>query len=158
MSTSIDDFKRFPDHGPKFERELGSAYHPVKTRPWSQILDHYAPVETASESKWAMQDLVEKIASTHYAAGLYACTSMWTLILSQRPEFEWNRETLRIEYSSRSDEFEFTFYEHPNTKPWVTHCSGADGFRRFERCMTVKGWFAPIGAEFSAVAARDEEA
>ena len=89
-----------------------------------------------------MLHLVEQIASSRYADGIYPATSHAMLMVGQTQMWEWKHEMLEIEYSPKDKQFTFTFWERPTTKPWVTHCSSEDGFQRFERCMAAKKWFA----------------
>ena len=96
-----------------------------------------------------MLRLVEQIASSRYAEGIYPATSHAMLIVGQTPMWEFKREVLEIEYEANDKQFTFTFWEYPTTKPWITHCSSEDGFQRFERCMAAKKWFAssfPVSA------------
>jgi hypothetical protein len=114
-----------------------------KVMTWPNTITSYSDLINVHHRKFKpMLELVKQISSTRYASGIYPAISMTTLIISQAPSWEFKHEVLEIEYHPNEKQFVFTFWENPNTKPWVTHSTDKNAFQRFEHCMLTKKWFA----------------
>lgn len=107
----------------------------VKSRSWYDVIKFYQNVDMPM-----MLKLVEQIASSPYAHGIYATTSMHTLWISQNPEFEIDKDMLRVEFYN--DKFVFSYKESPySNKVWKKECDGKSGFSTFKHIMNRLKWF-----------------
>ena len=117
----------------------------VKSRPWAEIAELYRSLSEKHDAFRSMQNLVEQIAASRYSAGLFAATSMHTLLIAQTPEFDWDKEILRVSLDVHSNELVFDFQEtnsnHPKYQHWIRRCPPEEGFSRLERFLTLKKWF-----------------
>lgn len=113
----------------------------VKSRSWSELAQFYRGL--IQKSGWDMLPmlrLVEAIAASHYAQGLYATTSLAVLCVSQHSEFEFDQNMLRIEFAGGN--FVFRYKESPHTwKEWKKECDASEGFATFEHVMNRLRWF-----------------
>jgi hypothetical protein len=93
----------------------------------------------------SMHILVEQIAASKYSKGVFGSRSMHTLLIAQTPEFDWDKEILRISLDIREGMFTFNFRETgsnlPKYRPWVRQCPPEEGFTRFEKFLRLKKWF-----------------
>ena len=64
---------------------------PVKSSSWNQISEHFR------DRKPSIHRLVEWIQASEYAHGLFAITSLDTLIIGQSAEFDMWRNVVRID-------------------------------------------------------------
>ncbi len=69
----------------------------VKSQSWKEIADFYRGMVEHGLDMLPMLRLVEEIAASPYAHGLYPITSMFTLCLSQHPDFEYGQNMLRVD-------------------------------------------------------------
>ena len=87
-----------------------------------------------------MLRLVENISASRYAHGLYGITSMFTLCLSQHPDFEYGQNMLRVDFAD--DRFTFSYSESAySRREWQKECGRDEGFRTFEHVMSRLKWF-----------------
>jgi hypothetical protein len=112
---------------------------PIDT--WEIVAEFYSHLVTSGWDLSPMVDLIENIAASRYAAGIYAKTSIATLCISQHQNIEWNRvELLRIDFSK--DRFIFTYQESPlNLTRWEITSDRVNGFSTFEHVMQRLNWF-----------------
>jgi hypothetical protein len=117
----------------------------VKSRPWAEIAERYRSLSEKHAGFRSMQNLVEQIAASKYSSGLFAATSMHTLLIAQTPEFEWDKEILRVSLDVDSGTLVFDFQETGSTLPkyrhWVRRCPPEEGFSRLEKFLALKKWF-----------------
>lgn len=117
----------------------------VKSRPWTEIAERYRSLSEKHAGFRSMQNLVEQIAASKYSSGLFAATSMHTLLIAQTPEFDWDKEILRVSLDVHSGELVFDLQEvnsnHPKYQHWIRRCSPEEGFTRLERFLALKKWF-----------------
>ena len=117
----------------------------VKSRPWAEIAERYRSLSETHAAFRSMQNLVEQIAASKYSSGLFAATSMQALLIAQTPEFDWEKEVLRVSLDVHSGELVFDFQEassnHPKYQHWIRRCSPEEGFTRLERFFALKKWF-----------------
>jgi hypothetical protein len=110
----------------------------MKGREWIEIVKFYQLLD--GSSMLPMAKLVEEIAASTYAQGLYGATSMFTLCISQHQEFEYDRNVLRIDFVKGY--FIFTYKESPfASKDWDKECEQNDGFKTFEHVIGCLKWF-----------------
>src|SRR3954469_5111886 len=90
-----------------------------------------------------MLDLVESLASSPYAAGLFPATSLARLCLARTRAIRWGHAMLAVEYDPIGKRFCFEYLEaSPGVRPWVTSCPAADGRARLERLLKKRlRWF-----------------
>lgn len=87
-----------------------------------------------------MSNFIEQVSRSRYAHGIYATTSMFYLWVSQNPEFEIDKNMLRIEFEN--DRFLFRYKESPySNKEWKKECDKYSGFNTFEHIMKRLKWF-----------------
>jgi hypothetical protein len=122
----------------------------VKSRPWTEIAELYRSLSEKHAAFRSMQNLVEQIAESKYSSGLFAATSMHTLLIAQTQEFDWDKEILRVSLDVHSGELIFDFQEtnsnHPKYQHWIRRCSPDEGFTRLERFLALKKWFVEYKA------------
>jgi hypothetical protein len=107
----------------------------VKGRDWREIIEFYKKLDLRPMTK-----LAEEIASSKYAHGIFATTSLSTLCVSQNQEFEFDRNMLRIIFSD--NKFVFNYKESPHSKnEWTKECENNEGFSTFEHIMKRLKWF-----------------
>jgi hypothetical protein len=92
-----------------------------------------------------MLNLVEEIAASEYAYGLFATTSMTTLLIAQLPEFDMGGEVLRVSLDAKDGMLTFDFQETDSKLPkyehWIRRCSPEAGFRTLICFLKLKKWF-----------------
>ena len=129
--------------------------HLVKARPWDSVVDFFAGFASVNPECEPMHRFVSRVASSRYAEALFPLTSMHTLIISRTPEFQLNREVLRVDFDCTRQRFNFEYRERPFASPvernpersgpaheaWTKKCDAAAGFNEFERFLARKGWF-----------------
>ena len=117
----------------------------AKHRPWPEVVDFYRSVVAKRPGIAPLLHLVEQIAASSYASGLYASTSMLTLLIAQLPEFGLDQEVLRIGMDSSRNELVFDFQETSSILPkyqnWIRRCSPEEGYARFVKFLKMKNWF-----------------
>jgi hypothetical protein len=117
----------------------------VRSRPWTEIAERYRSLSEKHAAFRSMQNLVEQIAASKYSSGLFATTSMHTLLIAQTPEFDWDKEILRVSLDVHSGVLVFDFQETgsklPKYQHWIRRCSPEEGFSRLERFLMLKRWF-----------------
>src|SRR4051794_24355981 len=96
----------------------------IESRPWPEVVGFYR--ELVNDSGWYFQpmlDLVEFLAASPFAEGLFPTTSVARLCLARTPTIRWEYEMLIIEYDPVGGRFVFTYFEtSPCPRPWVTGC------------------------------------
>lgn len=117
----------------------------VKSRPWTEIAELYRSLSEKHVAFRSMQNLVEQISASKYSTGLFAATSMHTLLIAQTPEFDWDKEILRVSLDVHTGALVFDFQETgsdlPKYQHWIRRCPPEEGFSRLERFLTLKKWF-----------------
>jgi hypothetical protein len=117
----------------------------VKRRPWTEIAELYRSLSEQHVAFRSMQNLVEQISASKYATGLFAATSMHTLLIAQTPEFDWDEEILRVSLDVHTRALVFDFQETGSNLPkyqhWIRRCPPEEGFSRLERFLALKKWF-----------------
>jgi hypothetical protein len=117
----------------------------VKSRPWTEITELYRSLSEKHVAFRSMQNLVEQISASKYATGLSAATSVHTLLIAQTPEFDWDKEILRVSLDIPTGELVFDFQETGSSLPkyqhWIRHCPPEEGFSRLEGFLALKKWF-----------------
>jgi hypothetical protein len=112
----------------------------IPTKQWNTIAKFY------SSPDWdmlPMLKLVEEIAASSYAQGIYGATSMYTLLISQHQDFELDQNTLRVDFIK--DNFTFTYRESPfSLENWQKECGQDEGFSTFEHVMRRLKWFLEL--------------
>jgi hypothetical protein len=110
----------------------------MKAREWSKIAEFYQSLDRSD--MLPMAQLVEEIAASSYAQGVYGATSMFTLCISQHQEFEYDRNMLRVDFIK--GHFTFTYKESPFARnDWKKECERNEGFRTFEHVIHCLNWF-----------------
>lgn len=62
-------------------------------------------------------------------------------MVSQRPQFDFKREVLEIDYVPTTTKFHFAYWEDPFAKQhWAKQCSFSEAFSTFERILHLKKW------------------
>lgn len=119
----------------------------VKPRSWDSIVDGYE--ELVEKHNWPfepMRDLVRQIAVSRYVLQppvtvLYPATSLADLFIGITEPFMWKTDVLGISYNSKTQIFNFEFWESPYIKQrWTRKADPSNAFAVFERFMVLKGW------------------
>ncbi len=119
----------------------------VKPRSWDSVTDGYE--ELVEKHNWPfepMRDLVRQIAISRYVLQplvtvLYPATSLADLFIGITEPFVWKTDVLGISYNSKTQIFDFEFWESPYIKQrWTRKASPSNAFVVFERFMVLKGW------------------
>jgi hypothetical protein len=117
----------------------------VKSRPWAEIAEQYRTLSEKHAGFRSMQNLVEQIVASKYSSGLFAVTLMQTLLIAQTPEFDWDKEILRVSLDLDSGALVFDFQETGSKlrkyQHWIRRCPPEEGFSRLERFLELKKWF-----------------
>jgi hypothetical protein len=117
----------------------------VKSIPWAEIAQRYRALSEKHAEFRSMQNLVEQIAASKYSSGLFAVTSHQTLVIAQTPEFDWDKEILRVSLDTHTGALVFDFQETgsklPKYQHWIRRCPPEEGFPRLERFLELKKWF-----------------
>jgi hypothetical protein len=70
---------------------------------------------------------------------------MHTLLIAQTPEFDWDKEILRVSLDIHTGALVFDFQETGSNLPkyqhWIRRCPPEEGFSRLERFLALKKWF-----------------
>ncbi|HEU0055170.1 MAG TPA: hypothetical protein VFQ39_18415, partial [Longimicrobium sp.] len=109
----------------------------ARGRPWAEILFHFR------SNPWAlgMAELVESIATSRYADGLFATTSMHTLLLAQSPEIDMVADVLRVE-PTHDGKVRFEYVERMGARRrWVREVPPEAAFATFEGFLRHLRWF-----------------
>ena len=111
---------------------------------WNDIVEFYR--EFVEEYDWNIEpfyELVKRLASSEYAAGLLVSTSHETLYLAQSISGLNEGPRLRIGYSQKNQEFTFTYESgYIKEKWWHRTASATEGFEVLERFLTKRArWF-----------------
>jgi hypothetical protein len=138
----------------------------LSTRSWPEIVSFYEGLVQRQEkhgypSFHPMLYLVQQIANSPYAAGLFPATSHSTLRLVQTPEFYLNQERLEINFHPAKRQFFFELQEMPrrsahprcrqlapmklSAESWKRTYSSEDGFAALVRFIKAKRWFVEYG-------------
>jgi hypothetical protein len=112
----------------------------VKSRPWSEIAEHYRDLVEHDWDMRPMLRLVEQMTASDYATGIHATTSVSTLCIAQTAEFEFDKEMLRVYL--RQGRFIFEYRESPySINTWKKECENDQGFETFQHVVSQLGWF-----------------
>jgi len=117
----------------------------IPSKPWPEVVEFYRSLAETHPSFRHMAALVEEIAASNYARGLYASTSMTTLLISQTEEIDMEKEILSIKLDSAKGvvilDFQETFSKLPKYQHWIRKCPPEEGFARLVGFLQLKGWF-----------------
>ncbi len=116
---------------------------------WEKVRESFADIEEYRPDLRPMQELVDRIAASRYAAGLHPVASMWTVLLYQVPDYDPSREPrIVIEYDAAAGEFVVQYHAGPYARPYSTQALESrwtkrhpDGLFALERCFHHLGWF-----------------
>jgi len=118
----------------------------VQHRPWSEIVGLYRSLTEKHPELKPLLNLVEQIAGSDYARGLFASTSMASLMIAQTPEFDMEREVLFVRVDAETGGLIFDFQETASALPkyqhWIRRCSSEQGFSQLSEFVKLKKWFA----------------
>ncbi|SRR6266481_699581 len=118
-----------------------------KAQLWPDVVNSYRRlVETHEMPFEPMLALVEEIAASPYAFGLYGNTGMCKLSVVQTQEYDPDGEILQVSYDPAQREFTFELQETTSTlyKRWNRKCSADKAFPTFERFLQLKKWFVGV--------------
>ena len=105
-------------------------------------MDFFAGFASVNPECEPMHGLVAQISSSRYAEALFPSASMHTLVISRTPEFESNREVLRVDFDCARQRFRFRYVERPRPAygEWTKECGATEGFGAFERFLALQKW------------------
>ena len=120
----------------------------IEPASWPEIVEFYRHL--TSEHGWAFQPmvrLVEQIAASEYAFGMFPYTSHSTLCIARTHHVRRGREELEITFDPVAQQFHFEYWSNPYVRivrqgPWRRTCNEADGFSVLERILLKRvRWF-----------------
>lgn len=92
--------------------------------------------------------LTKQLAKSPYAEDLFPITSMNTIIISQTPEFEMDREVLAIDYNFEKEYFTLEFRQQqfnqpydPNKRNWKRYCPPEMVYSVIVKFFRLQKWF-----------------
>jgi hypothetical protein len=111
---------------------------------WNRAAEFYQALVLTGHDLSPMVQIIENVAASQYAEGIYGTTSMVTLCISQHQEINWNRgEVLRVDLLN--DRFIFTYKETPlSSTEWKKECESNYSFSTFEHVMRRLKWFVDL--------------
>lgn len=119
---------------------------PHEAHSWQDVACSFRDLADENAYFAPMAAVVERLARSPYAAGLFPVKSMHTVRLYQQQRyFVWDDE-IRVEYDS--GEFVVRYFSgggfrhlEPRAAPGVWMKRSPDGFAAFERCLHHVRWF-----------------
>lgn len=114
----------------------------VRSASWPDIVTFYRDlVERDGMQQAPMLRLVQQLAASRYAQGLFGATSHHILLIAQAPEFDPLLEVLHVEFAD--GKFSFKFVEQPYVeRRWTKECGPDEGFSALEHFLVdLKRWF-----------------
>jgi len=111
----------------------------AKTRPWSDIEQHYLKWFDRKHSN--LLELVRHIKNTDLSKRLFAYTSMDKLIVSIYDSVDPFVEALHITFNLQNDKWHFEYYAHPFNDPeFVRTYSAEKGIEKFDNFIKMINW------------------
>ena len=114
-----------------------------KAQVWPDVAKSYQRLLESHKLPFEpMLRLVNDIAGSPYAFGLYGNTSMWDVQVVQTEEYDPDGEILKIKYDPSLRLFTFELQETASTKyqRWTKTSASENAFRTFERFLQLKKW------------------
>lgn len=117
-----------------------------ESRTWPEMVESYRGLAEGGGHQGPMLDLVEFIAGSPYASGLFPLESMFELCLSRTRGVRWRHGMLSILYDASVGQFVFTYFEESMwPEPWVTRRDTELGREHFEWLMKKRlRWFRDV--------------
>jgi hypothetical protein len=116
-----------------------------RTTSWASILDFYTSFAAIQPDFVPMRTLVQWLASSLYAYGLFPLTSMFTLRIGRYPDFLAHDTELTIVYEPHVGTFRLAYYVNVEKPLWVrTYPEDAvqAAIERF--LLEYARWFRPL--------------
>lgn len=116
----------------------------TRTRPWPQTVSFYD--DLVHNHGWRIEPmlaLVQYLATSPYAAGLFAYTSHDKLCIGRVADFTAGDNELQIQFNPTTQSFVFTYVQRPDDfAPWSRHCSEEEWQPVLVRILQKRlGWF-----------------
>ena len=106
---------------------------------WTNVLRGFD--ETAPDFE-PMANLITRICQSPYRDHLFPVKSMFSLLLFQTENWEFQREMLKVDYSIKDRKLRFEFFEHPNLATrWKKDCPVEEGYSALIHFLRLKNWF-----------------
>lgn len=116
----------------------------IRTLPWPDVVSFYG--ELVHAHSWhiePMLELVQFVAGSPYAPGLFPYTSHDRLCLGRTADFTAGDGELQIQFNPGAQSFTFTYCQSPaDSSPWSRKCSAEEWRPVLERILQKRlGWF-----------------
>ena len=116
----------------------------VRTLPWSDVVSFYTGL--VREHSWhiePMLELVQFLAGSPYAPGLFPYTSHDKLCLGRVADFTSGDSELQIQFNSLTRCFAFTYFQSPTeSSHWSRQCPSEEWRQVLDRILQKRlGWF-----------------
>ena len=116
----------------------------ASTRPWPEISEFYSGL--VRDHHWQVEpllELVQYLATSPYASGLYAYTSHATLCLGRCANFTASDGELRVAFDPSTKAFTFTYTQSPaDSLPWTRTCATEESLSVLRHVLHRRlGWF-----------------
>ena len=114
----------------------------LMTRPWDQILAHYAECKADSRSVRSLEALVRRICESELRKGLFAWTSMLDLCIAQTEvSYPYNGPYLRLSPVTK-DQIEFRYVDTLNEqRQWRQTVDAEEAWSRLVMFLDRLRWF-----------------
>jgi hypothetical protein len=113
----------------------------AKSRPWSEIENHYIDLNNHNWGHQKLLELVRHIIHSDLSGKLFAYTSLDTLKISIYENIEPFREELHVSFNSDKQEWLFQYYAKPNEVSEFTRVYPADtGIEKFDNFIKMVKW------------------
>jgi hypothetical protein len=113
----------------------------IQSQSWDDVQTFFADLVASNSFFTPMLKLVEQIASSVYATGLYPATSMHTLLIAQSPTFGPGEIVLRIELNMNQESFRFWYYEKSFGRAHEKEVAVEAAFQTLEDFLKRRKWF-----------------
>ena len=120
-----------------------NSYTPLITspRPSADIEEFYVLLTRDAFDQEPVVDLVRHIRTKYGEERFHALISMRTLIVSGNNPIEFDRETLRIDYHSRENEWQFSYVSKPfKLAEFTRRYAGPLGIEKFDNFVRMIRW------------------
>lgn len=125
---------------------LGREVGEQMIRPWSEIREFYAKLNSSGLSIGAMQRLVDQIEGSQYANGIHGWTSMHDLAITQSPTWTFRHVQPYLRISPKfNGTLEFRYFDTPvAARQWSRIVDENLAFARLEKFFDQLNWFGRI--------------
>lgn len=113
----------------------------IQPRSWQDIEDFYVDLTNQGWKHERFVELIQHIRATKLADRLFACTSMYKLLVSIYNPIELQRETLHLTFDIHEQLWHFCYYAVPMREAEFQRRYSAElGVEKFEQFISMIRW------------------